>query len=89
MLSYEERRRLSAIEKQLAIDDPALARRFARHRSAVQQRRRVAAMVLGSLCAFALIVGFLPLVVTLCLLAAAPFVVAGYVVLRRAERRNR
>jgi hypothetical protein len=49
MLSHEEHRRLAAIERQLTIDDPALARRFARHRSAQGHARRVAVAVLGTI----------------------------------------
>lgn len=86
MLSYEDRRRLAAIEQQLMIDDPALARRFANHRSAAQVSRRVVVLVLGSLCVLATSVGFLPVDVLLVFLAAAPAAVAAYFILRRAWR---
>ncbi len=85
MLSYEERRRLAVIEQQLTIDDPALARRFANHRSAAQVSRRVAALVFGSLCALATSVGFIPADILFVFLAAAPAAVAGYVILRRGR----
>ena len=71
MLSYEDRRRLAAIEQQLIIDDPALARRFANHRSAAQVSRRVVVLVLGSMCVLATSVGFLPAEVLLVFLATA------------------
>ena len=87
MLSYEDRRRLAAIEQHLMIDDPALARRFADHRSAAKASRRVAVVVLGSLCAFATIVGFMPPeVLVLIVLVAAPVAVAAYVLLGRGRR---
>ena len=88
MLSYEDRRRLAAIEQQLIIDDPALARRFANHRSAAQVSRRVVVLVLGSLCVLATSVGFLPADVLLVFLAAAPAAIAAYFILRRAWRRR-
>jgi 4-hydroxybenzoate polyprenyltransferase len=86
MLSYEDRRRLAAIEQQLMIDDPALARRLANHRSAAQVSRRVFVLVLGSVCVLATSVGFLPADVLLVFLAAAPAAVAGYFIIRRAWR---
>ena len=88
MLSYEDRRRLAAIEQQLMIDDPALARRLANHRSAAQVSRRVVLLVLGSMCVLATSVGFLPAEVLLVFLAAVPAAVAGYFILRRAWRRR-
>jgi len=86
MLSYEDRRRLAAIEQQLMVDDPALARRFANHRSAAQLSRRVAVLVLGSVCVLATSVGFLPPEVLLVFLAAAPAAVAAYFILRKGRR---
>jgi len=86
MLSYEDRRRLAAIEQQLMIDDPALARRLANHRSAAQVSRRVVVLVLGSVCVLATSVGFLPPEVLLVFLAAVPAAVAAYFIVRRAWR---
>jgi hypothetical protein len=86
MLSYEDRRRLAAIEQQLMIDDPALARRLANHRSAAQVSRRVVVLVLGSVCVLATSVGLLPAEVLLVFLAAVPAAVAAYFILRRAWR---
>jgi len=86
MLSYEERKRLAALEQQLMIDDPVLARRFANHRSAAQVSRRAAALVLGSLCALATSVGLMPVDVLLICLAAALIAVVAYIILRRAWR---
>jgi hypothetical protein len=60
MLSYEDERRLAAIERQLISDYPALARRFARPaRTAGSRWGRVLVAVIGILCLFAMLVGLL------------------------------
>jgi Protein of unknown function (DUF3040) len=87
MLSHEEYRRLAAIERQLTIDDPALARRFARHRSARGQARRVAVAVLGTIYALAMIVAFLPAFTMITVVLAASTAVAACFVIRKAWQR--
>lgn len=87
MLSHEEHRRLVAIERQLAIDDPVLARRFARHRSARGQARRVAAAVLATIYALATIVAFLPAFTMITVVLAASTAVAVCFVIRKAWQR--
>jgi ferric-dicitrate binding protein FerR (iron transport regulator) len=60
MLSHEDEQRLAALEQQLLIDDPAFARRLA-HPDARRPsaRRRIAAALIGVLCALATVAGLL------------------------------
>jgi hypothetical protein len=88
MLSQEDRRRLAVIERQLTIEDPTLADRFARHRCG-QTSRTSAALVLGSLGLLATVVVLLPTSVLLAVLAAAPILVAMCLALRWAWRHPR
>ena len=60
MLSQEDQRRLAAIERQLLIDDPRLARRLAGHPAPSSISRRSAAAVLGILCAVAVVASLVP-----------------------------
>ena len=74
MLSKDDRRQLSEIERCLEADDPALARRLrAPHGVAKQTSRRTAALVLSVALAIAACANLLPalLVVPLLVIAAA------------------
>jgi hypothetical protein len=83
MLSHEDERRLAAIERELMRDDPALARRLARHPRTLRSRwSRVLATVVGILCALATIVGALAESAALVASAAALTVAAGWFVCR-------
>jgi hypothetical protein len=82
MLSHEDERRLAAIERELMCDDPALARRLARHRTRKPRWGRVLAMVVGVLCALATIVGVLAESTALVVSSAALTVVAGWFICR-------
>jgi hypothetical protein len=61
MLSHEDRRRLSSIERQMQIDDPAFARLFTRQLASAAGRhlQRAAAAVAVMLCGLAAIAGLL------------------------------
>jgi hypothetical protein len=89
MLSHEDERRLALIERELMSDDPALARRLARHsRTAKARWGRLLATAVGILCALATIVGVLAESATLVVSGAALTVAAGWF-LCRSRRSHR
>ena len=69
MLSHEDQRRLTAIEQALMIDDPPLARRFARHRSVRRRARRILVYVFGGLYVVGTTIAFVP----------GPFVMVAFI----------
>jgi len=83
MLSDEDERRLAAIERELMSNDPAFARRLARHPRTLGSRLgRVLVSVVAILCALATIVGVLTESAALVVSGAALTVVAGWFVCR-------
>jgi Protein of unknown function (DUF3040) len=89
MLSHEDEQRLAAIERELMSDDPALARRLARHSRTTRMRcGRVLAAIIAILCALATLVGALAESAALVVSAAALTVVAGWFVYRSSRSRR-
>jgi len=85
MLSHEDEQRLAALEQQLLVDDPAFARRLAHpHVRRPSAGRRIAAALIGILCALATAAGLLAESGSLILSGAALTIAAVWV-----WRRNR
>jgi Flp pilus assembly protein TadB len=92
MLSHEDRRRLTAIEQQMQIDDPAFARLFTRRSAAGMGWQRAATAVAGMLCGLAAIAGVLTgsvLLFFLLFVSSATIAVAARWPIHRPRRRTR
>ena len=88
MLSPDDQRRLAAIEEQLLIDDPAFARRLARHRNWARCRcRKPAAGLIAVLCAVLAVSMLLACSVELAAFFLSLTLVATWM-LRRERRRG-